>query len=521
MPKKMKMQKTMIPAVSTGRRPARYDIRGKIGLIDADLLDNGTRHPNLVIMKLSGYFKEHGCEVELIENYDRITDSDYAGIADFDAIYVSKVFDFTKFDRKILEFTNVFFGGTGFFFDGGGDLPYEIEHHMPDYHIYDDFILHDTAHVERKETYWHDYTDYSIGFLTRGCFRKCDFCVNKKYDRVFLHSHLSEWLDPTRRAIYLWDDNFFGYPGWRPLFEELMASGKRFQFRQGLDLRLINDEKAELLAKCNYDGDVIFAFDHIEDAPIIEKKLQLWRKHTDRPTKLYVLSGFAGQDEHEIESVFIRIKILMRYGCLPYIMRHEYYLKSKYADMFIQLARWCNQPQFMKFLSFREFCLQNQEHRTTNRTCKALKAMQDFEREHPEIAKRYFDLKWKDQPYVIERTERLAREREEARLRKERERAEEKERKLRAREAAKLERERAKAEEKARRAREREEARQAARLAKEKAKAEEKARKQHEREEARLAKKMYDAMLETQRQLEHERFNAIKGRVKPAAGPAK
>lgn len=32
----------------------------KIGIIDADLLDNGTRHPNLALMKLSGFYKEKG-----------------------------------------------------------------------------------------------------------------------------------------------------------------------------------------------------------------------------------------------------------------------------------------------------------------------------------------------------------------------------------------------------------------------------------------------------------------------------
>ena len=32
----------------------------KIGLIDADLLDNGTRHPNLAVMKLAGYYLENG-----------------------------------------------------------------------------------------------------------------------------------------------------------------------------------------------------------------------------------------------------------------------------------------------------------------------------------------------------------------------------------------------------------------------------------------------------------------------------
>ena len=35
----------------------------KIGIIDADVLDNGTRHPNLACLKMSGYYKEQGHDV--------------------------------------------------------------------------------------------------------------------------------------------------------------------------------------------------------------------------------------------------------------------------------------------------------------------------------------------------------------------------------------------------------------------------------------------------------------------------
>lgn len=31
-----------------------------IGLVDADLLCKGTRHPNLVLLKLAGYFRDNG-----------------------------------------------------------------------------------------------------------------------------------------------------------------------------------------------------------------------------------------------------------------------------------------------------------------------------------------------------------------------------------------------------------------------------------------------------------------------------
>lgn len=44
----------------------------KIGIIDADLLDNGTRHPNLALMKISGYYKAQGHIVKLLNNYEKL-----------------------------------------------------------------------------------------------------------------------------------------------------------------------------------------------------------------------------------------------------------------------------------------------------------------------------------------------------------------------------------------------------------------------------------------------------------------
>jgi radical SAM superfamily enzyme YgiQ (UPF0313 family) len=76
--------------------------------------------------------------------------------------------------------SNVQYGGTGFFFDKAPDLPYEIEHSFPDYHLYDKWI-DEKIRNGKKADYFKYYIDFSIGFTTRGCFRKCDFCVIKKY----------------------------------------------------------------------------------------------------------------------------------------------------------------------------------------------------------------------------------------------------------------------------------------------------------------------------------------------------
>lgn len=364
----------------------------KIGLIDADLLDNGTRHPNLALMKISAFQKNKGNNVVLLETYE--------DIESFDKVYISKVFSFTKVPGFIYNHPKVVKGGTGFFEDDSVELPPEIEFIMPDYNLYLNYIDKKIAEGARRSRFA-DYLDYSIGFTTRGCFRKCNFCVNKKYDRAFRHSKVSDFLDLSRPKIYLWDDNFFAYPHWQDILQDLIDTNKPFQFRQGLDIRLLTRKKAKMLSKAKYNGDFIFAFDHIEDKELIINKLKLWRQYTKKSTKLYVLTAYDSQDHIDIINTFKRIEILMKFGCLPYIMRYESetlsYRDSKYSTLYTQIARWCNQPNFFKKMSFRQFCLANQKYaKNQTRNCACYQAMLDFEVEFPAIAAEYFDLRFED-----------------------------------------------------------------------------------------------------------------------------
>lgn len=358
----------------------------KIGLIDADLLDNGTRHPNLAIMKLSGYYKAKGHDVSLL--------TDYSGIIGYDKVFVSKVFSYTKFPKEVKRSKNVKCGGSGFFPEGNGpQLAKTIEHHMPDYSIYEQYIQ---AKIEEgvQASYYNDYRDFSIGFMTRGCFRKCEFCINKKYDSVFRHASVNEFLDPGRKYIYLWDDNVLGYAKWNEVFDELRATGKKFQFRQGLDIRVMTSEKAEVLAKSRYYGDYIFAFDDLAQKNEVIKGLKIWKKKTGKITKLYLLCAFKSTDLKDIEELFERIQILMRFQCLPYVMRYENYKNSKFARLYTHIARWCNQPHIFKKMSFREFCLAHMAYVESGHVPAALRTLNEFEEEYPEVAKRYVDLKY-------------------------------------------------------------------------------------------------------------------------------
>lgn len=363
----------------------------RVAVIDADLIGRKRhRFPNLACMKISGHHKALGDTVALRLNYE--------GLENFDRVYISKVFTDTPIPEGILQLDHVHYGGTGFYYDKATCLPDAIEHQMPDYHLYDAWVQEQLERGGKRSEYAY-YTDYSIGFLTRGCFRKCAFCVNKNYDRVATHSPLSEFLDTARPKICLLDDNFFGSPNWKVLLIELQRTGKPFQFKQGLDERLLTDEKCALLFSSKYDGDYIFAFDNVADADIIEKKIILARKYTNAVLKFYCFCGFDRSGKwdadfwrQDIFDLLFRIRLLMRHRCLPYVMRFARYSESPYRGMYVTLARWCNQPGFFKKKSLREFADANGEKSA------CYKYVRDFEENYPEAAL-YFDMKFEGTEY--------------------------------------------------------------------------------------------------------------------------
>lgn len=278
-----------------------------VGIIDAEIVGkNKHRFPNLVCMKLSTYHKSIGDDVALLLSYDEVDK--------YDLVYISKVFIKTeipcepkdkimKTEKTIIEFykdneflskPNVKFGGTGFYYEKAPKLPEEIEHCKPDYHLYDEWVASCIANGAKPKEFVY-YTEYSIGFLTRGCFRQCEFCVNKVYKQCNQHSCLSEFIDETRPKLCFLDDNFFACQNWREIIQEVESTGKRFQFKQGLDERLLTPEKIKIMEKWKYDGDFIFAFDNIADKQTIINKLDMlyqvspnWKKQM----KFYCFCGF-------------------------------------------------------------------------------------------------------------------------------------------------------------------------------------------------------------------------------------
>lgn len=415
-----------------------------IGLVDADLLDNGTRHPNLALLKIAGFLHDNEIPFELILDPD-------ADIGKYDRIFISRVFSFTKMPafylsaNEFIRHTKFALGGTGFYADEkdiktfkdrrandmnslerdgflnnfpnhrGGSQKYGINmaRQMPYYDLYVDYVNRQEELGFKRDKY-KDYLKYSIGFLTRGCIRHCPFCINKLESTISPYSRLEWFLDNEkdekgrykRPYIYLWDDNFLASDRsiWKPLLQKLIDTGRPFQFRQGLDERMLaqspyGEEMAEMLSKSKYHGDFIFAFDNWRDRELIERALKIWKRYNPKKgTKFYLFCGFMQRENNkerfyrDIWELFQRIRILMQYGCVGYVMRHQDYHNAPISNLYVQIARWCNQQQFYKKMSFWEFSYRNQSYwEEHNMECCERPQLMSYEEFEQDVFRGYYN----------------------------------------------------------------------------------------------------------------------------------
>jgi hypothetical protein len=335
-------------------------LRGKIGILDNDLLTRKNHNfPNLALMKISAYLKNNGCNVELasFESFNSLFGYDY--------YVLSKVFSDTITPRGIIESENVIYGGSGFYYDRATRLPDEIEHTFPDYSLYKpalDIITKGKNHY---------FKNHSIGFMTRGCIRGCEFCINKNYKKVEKHSPLSEFLDESKHYITLLDDNITAYKGFESVISELKETGKPFTFKQGMDFRLLNEKRMRLLSDCKTYGRsdantrrvFYFAFDDYGDKAKIVNNLTLWNSIFHKSTEkiFYVFVGFprdryTNYYDDDYSEMIARVKILYQNNAKPYIMPYNNVVGHKHERKIKIIKQFCNYVIKLGNNTLADFC---------------------------------------------------------------------------------------------------------------------------------------------------------------------
>lgn len=286
-----------------------------LGLIDVD----GHNFPNLALMKISAYHKSKGDQIEWAMPL----------MGYYDTIYASKVFTFTP-DFNPLEFNanEIIRGGTGY--DIVEQLPKEIESvRTPDYSIYPQH-------------------QFSIQFYSRGCIRKCPFClVNAKEGKI--HAVEPMDLNPNGKWIEVLDNNFFASPEWKYSIEHLQRQKQSVKFH-GVDVRIMTEEQAYYLNKTRLKGGIHIAW----DLPQIDltQKLKEVTKYI-KPSKLvcYVLVGFNSTREQD----YFRLRTLKDLGIFPFVQAYrDFENKRKPTQYEKDISRWANRMWLFNTMDFKD-----------------------------------------------------------------------------------------------------------------------------------------------------------------------
>lgn len=293
---------------------------GKVGIVQVD-----GELPNLALMQITKYHEELGDHVEW-----------YKGnlfAHEYDAIYASKIFAFSEMPDLP---ANAMIGGTGI--DFRNRLPEAIEPKSPSYTLYPD-------------------CNYHIGFSMKGCRFVCKFCcVPQKEGRPKINSAIDALLINPKggNRLMLLDNDFFGGPEWRENLLRIIELKLRVCFVQGLNIRIITPEQAELLAKCNYQNSkfhekyLTFAWDRVYDRKLIMKGIKICNDAGIPCNKMqfFVLIGYDTTPDQDYD----RVMTLREMGCMPFVM--PYKKDDPYQQSF---ARWVNHRATFKSCTWEDY----------------------------------------------------------------------------------------------------------------------------------------------------------------------
>lgn len=266
--------------------------------------------PNLALAKIAKYHTDKGDEV--------IWDMP---IVKYDKAYVSCVF--TKNKHLAMEWQGkAEIGGSGF--DLQKTLPPEIEEVKP---------------------------RINLGFTTRGCIRKCSFCiVPRKEGGIRIVGDLLDLWDGKSKNVVMLDNNILALPEHFALVCHQARENKiRIDFNQGLDHRLLTDDIAKVIKKAPMIENR-FAYDHPSYKSTVQKAFDILDRNGITRSNWYVLVGYNTTPDEDLERLnFIKSQ---GNGHRAYVQRYE---TCKGNRFYIDLAGWACQRKFFVKKTFEQF----------------------------------------------------------------------------------------------------------------------------------------------------------------------
>lgn len=175
-----------------------------------------------------------------------------------------------------------------------------------------------------------------MGFTTRGCVRKCPFCViPSKEGSLRRGSEIKDILNPKSNVLILLDANFTADPDCGDKLKEIRERKLIVDFTQGIDIRCMTDDMAFSLSNIRHLRSVHYAWDLMEFKNAIVRGINTLSKAIPKWKHLcYMLVGFNTSFEQDI----YRFRRLVEIGVDPYVMVFNQSQDSRLKHF----ARWVN-----------------------------------------------------------------------------------------------------------------------------------------------------------------------------------
>ena len=277
------------------------------------LIDIDSVIPNIALKKCEIYHKGIGDHVETTAMFESWADK----------IYVSSVFEWSKKETAYWSSNpRALIGGTGW--DYSVKLNPEIDAIVP---------------------------KINVGFTTRGCVRKCEFCFVPKMEGLIrpVADVLQIW-DGKSKEIMLLDNNILALPAhFRKICDQIRVNKLKVDFNQGMDLRILyaNQSLLKELQTIRHP-EYKFAWDLDDDTML--GKLEWLHDNLGRCT-VYVFAGIL-----PYEKIYWKLTELKRMGHNAHLMLH---ISLRDDARYKKLRSWVNAHAVFQAMSYEEYCESN------------------------------------------------------------------------------------------------------------------------------------------------------------------
>lgn len=306
-----------------------------------------TRYPPLGLMKIATYHKNiKKDEVVFVKGCVNKVRYEY-----WDRVYISTLFTWTWDEtiRTIKFYHDTLFNFSGKCYIGGIlasllpdelfnatgiqpiegllDTPRKIDQ---DDDVIIDSLAPDYGILKQVETdnFKYALTDAYLGYTTRGCVWKCEFCAVKTFEPHYVaYTNMKDVIQKInvssgeKQNLVLMDNNVLASKKFDQIIEDIKSQGfvkgarfgitkrKRIvDFNQGLDARFLTEEKMRKLAEIPLEP-MRIAFDSIEYKDTYVSAVRLAHKYGQENMSNYILYNFKDTPEDFYERLRINIDL--------------------------------------------------------------------------------------------------------------------------------------------------------------------------------------------------------------------